>query len=216
MSRIIELQHGVSDSELGEVVDALKAGEVIIAPTDTLYGLLADAFQESAVQKVYRLKQRPGGMPLPLIAASDDQVAEVVRLNSLARRLAERFWPGPLTLALPAREQVPHYLRAEDGTLAIRIPAHPVCRRLAHGVGRPLTATSANLSGQPAARAPEDIPRSMAEQVFAILSQGRLAADRASTIVKVEENRYRVVREGAIPVEAIQSRLGEDIFEGKE
>ena len=213
MSQYIDIRKEKTGTVVAELIEALKSGQVIIAPTDTLYGLLADAFQETAVRQIYHMKQRPEGMPLPLIAGSPAQVSEVVVFSRLAQRLADRFWPGPLTLALPALERVPEFLKAEDGTLAIRIPAHSLCRELALGVGRPLTATSANLSGQPAARAIADLAADLANQVYAVVDQGTLTAEKPSTILKVTEEQYRVVREGAIPVQEIQASLGEDIFE---
>ena len=137
---------------LARAASVLRGGGVIVFPTDTLYGLAADARNPRAVEAVVRVKGRAPAEPLPLVAADAGQVErEAAVMSPLARRLARRFWPGPLTLVVAARTSLAPAVTAGTGTVAIRVPDHIVARRLAELAGVPLTSTSANRSGFPPA-----------------------------------------------------------------
>ncbi len=184
---------------------AIQAGELVIIPTDTLYGLAADPFNAAAVRRVFRAKGRDARLPVPLIAASRRQMEEQIGpLPVLAARLASTFWPGPLTLVVPAPAGVAGAVTGETGTVAVRVPDHAVARGLCDAVGRPLTATSANLSGQAPSADPDRAVEGLEASVAVLLDAGMAPGGPPSTVVDVRHRELRLVRAGAIPWEEIQ------------
>src|SRR3982751_1239662 len=131
----------------------LAAGGIVAFPTDTVYGLAADPRQPDAVDRLYEVKGRDRGVAIPLIAAYLEQAHAAAVFGPAEQHLAEAFWPGPLSIIAPATASVAPALRGPGGTVAIRVPDHAVARALALALGFPITATSANLSGEPPATA---------------------------------------------------------------
>jgi L-threonylcarbamoyladenylate synthase len=186
----------------------LKQGGLVAYPTDTVYGLGASMLSEDAVQQVYLVKSRPREMALPLLVASVAQIEDLAgRLSPLARRLVDTFLPGPLTLVLPASDAVPVYLRTKEGTVALRIPDHPVPIALIQGLGTPIVGTSANLSGKPSPLTAEEVSSQLGDRVELIIDGGRCPG-RESTIVDVTGDLPVVLREGAISRETIERLCG--------
>ncbi|HEY56393.1 MAG TPA: threonylcarbamoyl-AMP synthase, partial [Dehalococcoidia bacterium] len=145
------LPSGISQ-QVDRGISLLKRGGIVAFPTDTVYGLGAAASSPQAVARVYEVKKRPAGMPLPLLLAHVSQIEDVARpVPPLARLLAKKFLPGALTLVLPKSGSVPDIVTAGGTTVAVRIPAHPVPVALIEGLGAPILGTSANLSGRPSA-----------------------------------------------------------------
>jgi L-threonylcarbamoyladenylate synthase len=183
-----------------EIVAALRAGEVVAYPTDTLYGLAVDPRQAAAVERLFELKGRATGAAMPVIACDGDQVeAQAGRLSDLDRRLGDRFWPGPLSLVIDAWPSLAPGVAASDATVAIRVPDHAIARAIARAFGHPVTATSANRSGErPAATADQAI-NALGAAVALVADGGSTAGGAPSTIVRVREGLVVLVREGAIP-----------------
>ena len=184
-----------------EVLDraaaVIRAGGVVAIPTDTLYGLAADPTNGDAVARVFAVKGRDATQALPLIAADASQVEGAFgALPDLARRLANRFWPGPLTLLLPAVPWLAAPVSAGTGTVGVRVPADAVARGLCRHAGGLLTATSANRSGEPASADPDVVAG--LEGVDLLLDAGRTAGGAPSTIVDVSGADVRLIRAGAI------------------
>ena len=213
MSRVLDIREGVAAADFERVLHSLEQGGVIIGPTDTLYGLLGDAFEGKAVRRIFAIRQRPEGMPLPLICADIEQVKAIAVLPDAALPLIQVYWPGPLTLVLKARDHVPDFLPAEDGTLAVRVPDHELCRRFSGRLGRPITATSANLSGQPAANRIEAIAEAVRNQVDWVLQAGPLPHTQPSTIIRFNNGKIRILREGVISRKDIGESVGEHNIE---
>lgn len=190
-------------------VQCLRNGGVAAVPTDTLYGLAADAFNAEAIERVFAIKERPEGMALPVLLAGADQLAAVVnRVPAAAEPLAEAHWPGPLTLILERNEALPTRLTAGGATVAVRVPAHPVPLELARLLGRPITGTSANISGAPDPRTLEELRQQVGNRVDCLIEEGPAPAGTASTIVDLSDGEPRLVREGAIPFTEIERLLG--------
>ena len=190
---------GVSTKVFSRAVDALKRGEVIVFPTETFYGLGADAFNETAVEQVVFLKGRSPESPIPIIIADEKMLKRVVRdLPPIAVRLIDHFWPGPLTLVLPATEGLPEALLNKDGGVGVRVSSHPVATQLSRELNRPLTATSANPSGKEPARTVDEARTYFADRVEIFLDGGRLEGKKGSTVVAIREGEWRIIREGAI------------------
>jgi L-threonylcarbamoyladenylate synthase len=185
---------------------SIREGGVVAFPTDTLYGLAVDPFSPQAVQRVLALKNRPAERALPLIAADMTQVTgQIGELPTLARKLAERFWPGPLTLLVPAPEALRATVTAGSDKVGIRIPDHAVARALCRASGRPLTATSANISGEPATDDPDAVAASLGGLVDLLLDGGRTTGGAPSTLVDATESVPRLLRPGAIPWDQIHA-----------
>lgn len=188
----------------------LKAGGIVVYPTETLYGLGADPWQRSAVERIYRVKGRGRGKPLPLIASSLEHVMKVAQWPKAASVLAKRFWPGPLTLLLPAVRDVPQWLHGGSEKIAVRVSSHGVAVALAEAIGGLLISTSANLSGQPAVSDVERIPPTLLALVDGILDSGvtgNLWGKRPTTIVDVCTPLPSLVRPGCVPWEAVSGCL---------
>ena len=185
-------------------VDALAAGEIVAFPTDTLYGLAVDPRRPDAVARLFALKGRAAGAAAPLVAANADQASLAVQAwTPLARRLAERFWPGPLSLVLDAEPALDPAALGGGVTVAIRVPAHAVARALASAFGHPITATSANRSGAPPAVDAPAVVAELGDGAAVVLDGGPAAGKRPSTIVDARGSRPRLLRAGAIEWERV-------------
>ena len=153
---------------IDEAAKWIANGGVVAIPTDTLYGLAADPFSAAAVARVFEVKGRSGDRALPLIASDADQVTTYIgQLSPDAARLAARFWPGPLTLLVAAPRALARDVSGGTGKVGVRVPADDVARRICAAVGRPVTATSANASGEAATADPSTVERSLGVGVFA-------------------------------------------------
>jgi len=196
---------------LALAASALREGGVIVFPTDTLYGLAADARNPRAVEAVFRVKGRAPAEPLPLVAADAGQVErEAAVMSPLARRLAERFWPGPLTLVVAARASLAPAVTAGTGTVAIRVPDHIVARRLAELAGVPLTSTSANRSGFPPVATAAEAVAGLGEGLAGVLDAGVTPGGPPSTIVDARGDEPRLIRAGSIAFERVLEALTVD------
>ena len=190
---------GVSAKVFSRAVDALKRGEVIVFPTETFYGLGADAFNETAVEQVVSLKGRNPENPIPIIVADREMLMEVVKdIPPMAQSLMDRFWPGPLTLILPAKNNIPAPLLNRTGGIGVRVSSHPLATRLARELGRPLTATSANPSGKEPARSIEEAMSYFSSRIEIFLDGGRLNGKKGSTVVEILQGQLKIIREGEI------------------
>jgi len=180
-------------------ISVLKNGGVVAFPTDTVYGLGADAGDEGVVERVYQLKGRPREMALPLLLADSSQIDDVASdVSPLAWALIRRFLPGALTLVLPKAAGLPDIITAGGETVAVRIPAHPVPVALAEGIGSPIVGTSANLSGSPSALTAADVRDQFGDRIDLIIDGGRCPGGIESTVVDVTGEAPLVLREGAV------------------
>ncbi len=197
-------------SGLEDGIAALKAGELVVYPTETFYAVGADAFSSTALHRLFRAKGRQPGRPVGLIAADTAMAFSVAReIPTDARRLAGAFWPGPLTIVLPARDDLAPELTGPDG-VSVRVSPNPVARALSAGIGRPLTATSANLSGQAPASTLDQARARLGKKVKVYLEGGKLAASAPSTLVAVNGSGWKMVRVGAISEDQIAAALAGD------
>jgi L-threonylcarbamoyladenylate synthase len=194
--------------EIARAIEVLRRGGVVAFPTDTVYGLGASIFLPRAVERVFELKGRSRRQPLPVLVSSLDQVAGLASMPPQAAALADRFWPGGLTLVLVALEAAPGLVTAHSGKVAVRLPRHPIPLALIAGLGAPITGTSANLSGHPPARTAEEVREQMRDRVDLVLEGGPPPEGRESTVVDVTGKAPLVLREGAIPRAEIEECLG--------
>lgn len=198
-----------SESEITEAIDLLASGGVVVLPTDTLYGLGANVFDEAALRRVYAIKGRPVDTALPVLVAGWQQLKMVAEdTPQLAAALAQRFWPGPLTLVLRKTSQVSTLVTGGRQTVAVRMPDHPVPLVLTGRLGRPITGTSANRSGEPDLVSMEDVELNLGGLVDQIIRCGPSPKGIQSTIVDVTSGAPTLLREGAIPFEEILLECG--------
>jgi L-threonylcarbamoyladenylate synthase len=184
---------------------ALQRGEVIVYPTETLYGLGADALNVAAVEKVLQLKGRDPNNPIPVLVADRTMLNSLVaEVPALAEKLIARFWPGPLTIVFAARKDIPRPLLNRAGGIGVRISNQPIAVQLAKSLGRPITATSANPSGKPPARTVDEAKKYFAGRIESYINGGELASRTGSTVVEIIANRIRIIREGEITREQLQ------------
>jgi len=190
--------------------DAIRRGELVIFPTETVYGLAADAFNEAAVKAVYDAKGRLDHQPLPVQVGSVQDVFRAAEFMSPeARRLAEMYWPGPLTLVLNKSASLPSIVTSGGDTVGVRVPDHPVALGLVKELGSPIVATSANVSGRPAPRTAVEAIRDVGENVSVVLDGGDSRFGIASTVVDMTVSPPKIVRRGSVEVADIRKVLGE-------
>lgn len=195
------------DEHIARAAAVLRRGGVVAYPTDTLYGLAADPRSAAAVEKLFSVKQRFPGHPIPLIAADLAQVGEAAVMTAVAERLARAFWPGPLSVLLQARPVIVPGVKAFDDSIAIRIPASDPARGLAEAFGFCITSTSANLSGHPPTADPAELKRVLGQRVDDLLDFGAAPGGSPSTIVDARGPTVRLVRAGAVPWERVLESL---------
>ena len=195
-------------------VSALKRGEVIVFPTETLYGLGADALNFSAVEKVFHLKGRDPNNPFPVLVADLAMVDSLVAaISPLAKLLMTRYWPGPLTLVLPARTEMPRALVNSRGGIGVRLSSQPLATELVRLLGHPLTGTSANPSGQPGAHTIAQAKNYFSEKISVYVDGGALHSQTGSTVAAIEKDRLRIIRDGEISREALADAVGKGVIE---
>jgi L-threonylcarbamoyladenylate synthase len=200
MKRIVVDPVRPDPTAVAHAAATLREGGVVAIPTDTLYGLAADPWNSAAVAKVFTIKGRPDDRALPLVAANVDQVEQWLgEMSPTARRLAQRFWPGPLTLVMRAPRALAPGVTAGGTTVGVRVPAHAVTRALCAAFERPVTATSANISGQAATDNPDKVAETLTEGLDLLLDSGTTPGGPASTIVDLTHGDMRLIREGAVP-----------------
>jgi L-threonylcarbamoyladenylate synthase len=183
-------------------------GGVVAIPTDTLYGLAADPFSPAAVARVFAVKGRGGDRALPLIAADFAQAAlHLGRLSETGERLAQRYWPGPLTLLVAAPRALASDVHGGTGKVGVRVPRDEVARAICRAVGTPITATSANVSGAGATADPGDVERALGSRIDLLVDAGPTPGGPPSTIVDATQTPPALVRAGAIEWDEIQTWL---------
>ncbi len=196
-----------TEQQIERAVEELKGGGVVAFPTDTVYGLGASAFIEKAVAEIYRIKQRPRHLSLPLLLSATTELEQVAStIPEIGWRLAEHFLPGGLTLVLRKGPLVSDIV-APGNTVAVRIPNHPVPIALIRGLGAPLVGTSANRSGQPSPVCAEEVREQLGAEVQLIIDGGYLSGVE-STVVDVSDGIPRIIREGIVPRREIEEVCG--------
>ena len=187
----------------------LKEGGLVAFPTDTVYGLGACVSLPQAVERVYKVKERPLNMPFPWLVADESQITKVAEtVSPVAWLLIRRFLPGALTIVLPKSSSDPTILNVAGTTIAVRIPAHPVPIALIKGLGTPVVGTSANLSGRPSPLTADEVYFQFGDKVDLIIDGGRCPGGRESTVVDVTGEKPVILREGAISREEIERVYG--------
>jgi len=179
--------------------EMLRKGGIVAFPTDTVYGLGADAFNSKAIERIYNVKRRPRLLSFPLLLNDISQISIAAeRVSEFALFLAKRFWPGGLTLVLPKADSLPVYLTSQS-TIAVRVPKHPIPLALIKLLGNPMIGTSANISGNPSTLTADEVKQQLRDKVDLIIDGGRCPGGNESTIVDVTGEAPIILRHGIIP-----------------
>lgn len=204
------------DDLVARAAAILRSGGLVAFPTETVYGLGADAWNPRALALVYRVKRRPAEHPLIVHVAGGSALDELAReIPEQARRLAARFWPGPLTLVLARHPRVPLEVTGGQETIAVRVPAHPLALSLLRAFGGPIAAPSANRFGAVSPTTAAHVRDDLGEDVELVLDGGSCDVGLESTIVDLTAGRPRVLRLGGLSEEALSEALGEPVLSGK-
>jgi L-threonylcarbamoyladenylate synthase len=191
--------------DLAEARQALMDGGVVAAPTDTVYGLVCFADCEAAVQRIFELKGRPAHQPLPVLIGGPEQVPELtVEPSAQVRRLMDAFWPGPLTIVVPARKEVSPVITAGSGTVGIRLPDHAALRALAV---KPLASTSANIHGEQPVITAEEVLAAFGDSLTLVVGGPARGSGISSTVVDVTGDEPVIRRAGAVSAADIDAAL---------
>ncbi len=194
--------------DLVQIVSILKNDGLIVYPTETFYGLGANCLSLEAVKKIFALKKRDRGKPLPVVVSDLEMLDSLIdEIPSAAEPFLERFWPGPLTLIFPANALLPRELIGAGQTVGVRLPAHAGLRDLVKNAGFPITATSANISGEEEISDPKKVYDTFLGKVDCIIDGGKTTGGRPSTVIDLTSRTPRVIREGAIPLSKLKQWL---------
>lgn len=199
-----------SEEAISSAARLLKGGELVAFPTETVYGLGADALDDRAVAGVFAAKGRPRFNPLIVHWHDADAAATAVQFDARAERIARIFWPGPLTLVLPRRADcgVSHLCSVGLDTLAVRVPAHPIAERLLAAFGGPIAAPSANRSGAVSPTTADHVVESLSIHVALVLDGGRCSIGLESTVVDLSGAKPTLLRPGGVTLEELEAELG--------
>jgi len=209
-TRIIKIKPDlVEGDKIKAIAEVLKREGVIVYPTDTFYGLGASCFSEKAIKKVYRLKRRSLSKPLSLLVSGMDMVQSIADdIPSLFWELAEKFWPGPLTIILKASSQLPRSFLGPKNSIGIRLPDILWLQELMNEAGFPITATSANISGEREIIRPEKVMAIFCGKVDLIADGGKAKGVLPSTVLDLTSSKPEIRREGALPRSILEKYLG--------
>ena len=191
------------DADLLRAAEILRRGGLVVFPTETVYGLGGNGLDGTAAKKIYAAKGRPSDNPLIIHIATPEDAEQYAVTHPLYYRLASAFMPGPLTVILPKRENVPKSVTGGLDTVAVRCPSHPVAHRLIELAGIPIAAPSANLSGKPSPTCAEDVICDLSGRVDMILDGGACDIGLESTIVKIDGDSLTLLRPGGITYDAL-------------
>jgi len=202
--RVIRIPGTDKKAALIDAAKEIKGGGIVAFPTETFYGLGVLYSDTEALTKLFELKRRPKDKPMPLIIGDVPSLAVIASPpDKVARKIIERFWPGPLTVLLAAKPGLPDLITGGSGKVAVRVPGRSFALDLARAVGYPLTATSANISGMPPSEGPDDVIGYFGDTITLLIDGGRAPGGKPSTIIDISRGDIALVRPGAVPYEEI-------------
>lgn len=209
MIRLYDWKENIKGEELNNVIKALENGELIVFPTETVYGIGTNGFNSLAIKKIYEAKGRPSDNPLIMHVSDLDMLKKCVKnISNVEKKLIQAFMPGPFTLIMEKNDIVPNSVTANLSTVAIRMPNNKIANTIIKDFGKPIAAPSANISGKPSGTNIEDIKEELGEKVFALIDGGSTDIGLESTVVKVINNVPTILRPGAVTADDIESVVG--------
>ncbi len=209
MSNILKINpKHIQSQSISQTVEVIKKGGVILNPTDTIYGLGCDAFNKKAVDMVFKIKQRNPKNPALVLAGNITMLNDLVEgISQKTKELIHRFWPGPLTMLFKARKGISPLLISDDGKIGIRVPKYNFCLKLIKLCRSPIVSTSANISGDKQSAEIDELIKIFSHKVDLIIDAGDNTSLIPSTVIDASEDKLILIREGAIPFQAILSSI---------
>lgn len=210
--RMTVVESGPSTAQARRIASTVRAGGVILFPTESFYALGADPLSPAGLEKVFRLKGRPAQRTLLLLLDGPERVGRfAAEIPAPFPALMGRLWPGPLTLLFPARRGLPEGVRSAAGEVALRVPGSPLCRAVLKAAGGALTGTSANPTGEPPSAEAGDALRTFGGKVDLLVDGGTLPGGRVSTLVALRDGKPALLRPGAVSLREVESLLAEAV-----
>jgi len=192
------------ETDIARAAQFILDGEVIAYPTETIYGLGADVLNKKGVKKIYELKSRDYGLPIAILVSDMTMLKDyVAEIPEQAKVLMRRFWPGPLTILFSVNDKIPQGLLTNTHKIGVRISSHPIAAALVAAVRRPITTTSANLSGFPPSLNVRHVEKYFGQKLPCLIDGGECEPTRGSTVVDVTDESMRIIREGSLPAETV-------------
>ena len=197
-------------SDIAKAAEILKAGKLVAFPTDTVYGIGADAFSKDAIERIFTAKGRDSKKPLQILIADKDDLNFIVEKQSdTLHRLVDRFFPGALTIVVPAKADFPRWVTCGLDTVGVRMPSNPIALEMIKAFGKPIAATSANISGLPDPKDAQQVLEYLDGKVDFILDGGATPDNVPSTVIDVSVNPPKILRQGKLTVDELSKALHE-------
>ncbi len=210
ISKYSDQKEKINENEIKQATEEIRKGNLVLFPTETVYGIGANALNAEAVKKIFIAKGRAQDNPLIVHVSNIQMVEEIVEdISNLERKLIEKFWPGPLTIIFPRKNVIPNVVTANLDTVAIRMPSNKIASILIEKAGVPIAAPSANISGKPSGTKVEDIIAELDGKVSYILDGGSTDIGLESTVIRVDGNSIDILRPGKITKEQLEEVLAE-------
>lgn len=205
--KIYDCRNGtLSDNDADEIAKIVEHGDLIVYPSETVYGIGANIFDEAAIKKLFMVKHRPFDMPLSVGVADKKMASSIAEIDENAEKLIDKFMPGPLTIIVKKKDNVPHMVTSNSHKVGIRIPDHPVAMKIIKRTG-PIVATSANLHSKPDAVRMEEAKEDLGDSVSVYIDSGPCTLGKPSTIVWLMDGETEIIRQGAITKKQIEDAL---------
>ena len=199
----------IDEDKLKKISEVARNGGLVAFPTETVYGLGTNAFKEDAVRRLFEVKMRPPDNPVSVLVSNFDQVERLAHIDEMARKLMDAFFPGPITVVMRSKPEVPSIVTAGTGKVAVRMPNHPIALKIVELAEVPLATPSANISGKPSPTKAEHVMEDFMGKIDVIVDGGETGIGIESTVVDVTSKPPKVLRLGAIPVEEIEEIIGD-------
>lgn len=208
MEKFLDLKNSKDYQKLRYSAEIIKNGGIVVFPTETVYGIGTNGLYKEAVQRLYKIKERPLNKPISLLVSDFEMIENVVKdISEIEYKIMKKFFPGPLTIILNKKDIVPDILTSGGSTVGIRMPEEEITRKLIEYAGVPIAAPSANISGKPSGIDIKDIIKEFGDKVNYYIDGGKSKIGISSTIVKVENNSIKILREGSISKKEIENIL---------
>jgi len=207
-TEIFDWQDEINEQELNKTAQVLENGGIVIFPTETVYGIGANAYNEEAVRKIYEVKNRPGEKPLSILVSGIDEIGKYAIIeNDIERKIINSFMPGPITIILKKKQGLFDYISSGKNTIGVRIPDNKIILEILNKLKLPLVAPSANISGMPSGVSLNDIIKDFNGKVDVCINGGKAKLGESSTIVEVVNGEPVILRQGKITLEEIKKVL---------
>lgn len=205
MKKYVNIKNKIDYNKLKKPAEVIKQGGIVIFPTETVYGIGTNGMDAEAIEKLYKIKERPYHKPISLLVSDIHMVNSIAKdITDLEYKLMEKFFPGPLTIILKKKNIVPDILTAGQNTVGVRIPSGKIARKLIEYVGKPIATSSANISGKPSKTNMKNVMEEFKEQVDYFIDGGKSEIGIASTVIQVIDGTPNILRGGSISIEEIK------------